>query len=208
MRRAFPILATLGALALAIALAILLRDIVRDLLIIPAVQIFDAALFIFDVVLPQAIPWTVLIALGIYIAFASIYKRPQVQSDDQQQEVIYRGRVQTWAKWIEMTAEGEYFQRHLARELGDLTIDTLAFQNQQSAEEVRELVRAGRLQIPQEISRFLALPPTSINQHRFQRLLDRLLGRENNSAPPPVNINRVISYLEDSLEVNREQWSE
>ncbi|KAA3643378.1 MAG: hypothetical protein DWQ07_22975 [Chloroflexi bacterium] len=196
------ILAFVLVLILAIA-ALFLREIFRESIVQPF-YLFLSLLQLLYLSIPQSLQWAALIGVGILVAFRSLYIRRKRSHEEIEQPVEDRSRLQTWARWIELSQEGQYFQLHMARQLGDLTLAVIAHKEVESIEQVRERARAGKAKTPDHILKFLDLRLSRVNYRRFQQVLPRFnLGKTHSLQE--LGYEPIVDYLESELELDNEQ---
>ena len=187
---------------LAIA-ALFLRETFRESIVQPF-YLFLSLLQLIYLSIPQSFQWAALIGIGILVAFRSLYIRKTRVQEDVEIPVEDRSRLQTWARWIELSQEGQYFQLHMARQLGDLTLDVIAHKEAESIEEVRARARSGKTKAPSHILEFLTLRLSRINYRRFQQVLPRI-GLGSVSSLEELGYEPIVDYLESELELDNEQ---
>ncbi|MBW8012485.1 MAG: hypothetical protein FVQ83_14815 [Chloroflexi bacterium] len=193
-----------GILAITIAgiLALTIKDQIRDSIVQPIYYLLSLAILLFDS-LPQQLVWRFLILFGIIIYVRSLLFDKTQTRLIMKPAPLYKGHVETWARWIEMAKLGEIFKVKLARELGELAIDTLAHREQLEIKEARQQIRDGKIGVPPEIINLInTKPPES---RLFVNPIKNFIQRLNKKGSSPIqdlNLERVFQYLEAELEVN------
>lgn len=195
------IFALIFVLFLAI-LALFLRETFREIIIQPLFLILSFLQLAY-LSIPQGFQWAALIGIGILVAFRSLYIRQKRVHEEMEVPAEERSRLQTWARWLELSQEGQYFQLHMARQLGDLTLDVIAHKEAESVEQLRERARAGETKTPHHVLEFLDLRLSRINYRRFQQVLPRLnLGSPRSLQE--LGYEPIVDYLESELELDHE----
>jgi hypothetical protein len=159
---------------------------------------------------PQKLLWILLLIAVLLIAVRSLVLRPEPRDATAQEEAERPGQVRVLAKWIERTAQGEYFRWSLAQRVGELILDVLAYGERTTSERMKQRLRTGRLPLPPELQTYLL--PLSSTEFRpaFSRpvsLLSRLKRRLRSSRQPSgldPALERAIQFLEDQLEVHHD----
>lgn len=183
-------------------LALTIKDVIRESIVQPIYYLLSLAILVFDS-LPQQFVWGFLILVGIVI-----YSRSLLFDKAQPREVlknptIYKGHVVTWARWIDLAQLGDIYKVKLARELGNLALDTIAHREQLEINEARQQIREGKINLPPEILNLInTKPPESrLNINPFKNFVQRFKKNGNNSLQE-LNMDEVFRYLEAELEAN------
>ena len=194
---------TLSLVLLLAIVTFLLGDTLRDSVVEPLYR----SLYILRLgylTIPQGWQWAVLIGTGITIGFRSLYIQRMRTRDRLEVPVQERSRLESWARWIALAQEGQFFQLHMARKLGDLVLEIMAHREGQSVEIVRENVRGKILVVPDEILKFLDTRLSGGRYRRFQQLLHQF----NLGTLRPLHTlgyEPIVDYLESQLELTIEQ---
>ncbi len=189
------------ALVLTAALTLLLRGLVRELIILPLLQLYWVVRILLESI-PQLLLWSLFVGVALLIAGGSLigWRRAQERAEAAQRE--QPGRVAAWARWIRQAEEGDYSRWRLAHRLGGLALDLLAYRQQCPPEQVKRQLEEGSLAMPPEVRAYLQAglgrglwgPSSHLS----------LLWRRLRGAPPPspldVELEAVIRFLETQLE--------
>ena len=189
-------------LLLTVPLALLLRDFARDVFLVELWRVFWGARILFES-LPQLPIWGLLLVALLVIALRSLVRRKGMRREEAEDEVEYQGQVRVLTRWIQRALEGEYFRWSLAQHLGGLTWEVMAHQERITPDQVKQRLRAGRLDLPPVIQAYLqsARSPSSTTP---AGLLSRIRDRFGSSAQPPSldpALEGVVRFLEDQLQL-------
>lgn len=181
--------------ALLILVTILLFPVRRA--VAGAVMSFAAYLVwsvnILGVVIPQQILWAFLLVLILYIAIGSFYgKRYREESSPVNQSPIV-GAVEAMAGYIEERHRGIYFKWQIAHLLGKV---------QQSIQQTASRGTSSRLPLPSD--RVQAFLDAGLNTSYADYAPEGFV-LKNNSTPLDIELEQVVAYLEEQMEINHEQ---
>ena len=191
---------TLGLISAGV-ITYILKDTIQEFLVEPLYYVASMFILIFGS-FPQQYVWGFLVFVGIIIYASSLSKRRIKTKLNNNPPIHYRGYVETWARWLEMSTEGEIFKTKLARELGELSIRTIAYRNQHSIIEIRKNIKEGKYNLPPEVREIINTePPESrMNVNPLKLIVQRL--RRNTKKPlQDLHLEKVFKYLEAELEV-------
>lgn len=200
-RRLLPIVLVL---LLTVLLALVLRDIARDLFLVELRRAYRDARFLFES-LPQIVIWGLLLVALFVVAVKSLYRRRRPLEKVNEEDVQSRGRVLALTRWIQRTSKGDYFTWSLARYLGDLACEAMAYQERATPEQLKRRLRAGRLDLPPtgsaEIRDYLEFgrnPLFATPAGFFSRIRARL---GTGARPPSFDpaLEDVVEFLEEQL---------
>lgn len=180
--------------ALLILVAVLLFPVRHELA--GAVMSFATYLIwsvnILGMVIPQQVLWAFLLVLILYIAIGSFYgKRYREEKSTENQPPII-GPVEAMAGYIEERHRGVYFKWQIAHLLGKIqqTIkDTASHRNSNL--------------IPQPSNRVQAFLDAGMNTTYVDYAPDGLTIK-NNSTPLDIELEQVVAYLEEQMEIRHE----
>lgn len=189
-------------LLLAIPLVLLLREFTQDVLLIELLRVVWAARILLAS-LPQLPLWLFFVLIALLVAVRSLLRGGRPQPVAPEAEAEYQGRIFDLARRLRRIEEGDYFRWHFSRYLGTLTIDVLAHQQRITPEEIRQRLRTERLDAPPEIQAYLRqglIPIHTLSVNPLSKLR-RLLSPGVQAAPLDEDVETVIRFLEDQLEV-------
>jgi membrane protein implicated in regulation of membrane protease activity len=199
------LLVLVAIVILAIPLALLLRDFVRDLFLVELGRAIWVARLLFES-LPQVMVWAVLVVALLALAVRIFRPRSRAQADQSQVPAEPRGRVHVLSRWIDRSAQSEYFRQSLAHELVGLTWEVMAHREHTFPDRLAQRLRAGELDLPPLVGDMLrsgqtsAVPPPP---GFFSRVWQRLApGRqaESDSGLDPA-LESLVEFLETQLEI-------
>lgn len=181
--------------------ALVLNGIIRET-IAPALLAWVWRVSLMSRGFPQVIVWAFFIALIPIIAvFSLIQGQPGEEAAPEPVPEPMSGRVQAWYRQLARLPEGDYFRDRAVRDIANLALETLAYEERLSREEAIEALRAGSLPVPETVQQFLH---HGLRSHRYGHAPNLAAG--NGQPPAPEQeIEQVIQFLEAELEVNRER---
>jgi hypothetical protein len=170
------ILALVLGLILTIPLALLLRDFVRDVFLVELGRVIWAARLIFES-LPQVFVWAVLVVILLVLAVRTLRSRIRPLPDGAHGPTDPQGRVQALSRWIERSAQSEYFKQSLAHHLTGLAWEVMAHREHTSPDRLKQRQRAGGLDLPPVVGETLRTgqtPYVPTPEGLFSRIWRRL----------------------------------
>ena len=180
--------------ALLILVAILLYPVRRA--VAGAVMSFASYLVwsvnVMGVVIPQQILWVFLLILILYIAIGSFYgKRYREEKSSEEQSPVI-GAVEAMAEYIEERHRGIYFKWQIAHLLGKI---------HKTIEENASRGTSGRIPLPSD--RVQAFLDAGVNTSYADYAPDGFV-LKNNSTPLDIELEQVVAYLEEEMEIKHE----
>ena len=204
MRKRFLVLVVI--VILAIPLAWLLRDFVREVFLVELGRVIWAARILFES-LPQVVVWGVLVAALLGLAAQTFRPRSRPQPDEARGSLIPPGRVQVLSRWIDRSAQSEYFRQSLAHHLAGLAWEVMAHHEHTSPDRLRERLQAGELDLPPLVGETLqsgqspvAPPSAGFFSRLWRRLAIGRPGPEHDAGFDPA-LEPLIEFLEAQLEI-------
>ena len=189
-------------LLLSVPLVFLLQDSVGEGVAVELLRLFWAIRLLYES-LPQLPIWIAFLVFALIAAAGSLLLNGTPSREMAHPRPESRGRVQVLTRWIRRASEGEYFRWRLAQHLGAITRQVLAYQEHVDPQEFEARLRAGRLDLPPPVLEYLqARHETWVP--RPLSLLSRLRHRlrlDGGSQPPDPGLERVVTYLEEQMEV-------
>ena len=188
-------------LLLAVPLVLIVQDFARDVLLVEFLRILWVMRVLFES-LPQVIVWSFLLLLVLLVAVKSLFIGPRSAQEVPDAVAEPQGRVQLLAKQIRHASESEYSAWNLARSLGKLIVEVLAYRQGTTTKEIKRRMRGGTLDTPLEIQTYLwtGLVFRSFTYTGFfSRLRWRLSASSEASSVAP-SLESVVQFLEDQLE--------
>ena len=190
------------ALLLVGVLSLVFRDFVREAIVTPiAYAAWVAGILIES--LPQMILWIALLAVVLWMAVGSLIARPKPIRAFSDAKADRRGQIEVLARRIDLATRGYYFRWHLARRLRDLAVDTLAYRQRMTPEQVNQHLEAGTLDIPPAIRAYFQAEPTLGSASRLPYLRHRF---QPHPATSPLDLDpeEVVRFLEAQAEVHHD----
>ena len=184
----------LFSIALLIIVAILLYPVRHE--VAGAVMNFASYLVwtvnVMGVVIPQQILWAFLLILILYIAIGSFYgKRYREEKSPENQSPVI-GAVEAMAGYIEERHRGIYFKWQIANLLGKI---------QQTIQQSASRGTSSRIPLPSDsVQAFL---DAGVNTSYADYAPDGFV-LKNNSTPLDIELEQVVAYLEEQMEIRHE----
>ena len=147
---------------------------------------------VMGVVIPQQILWAFLLILILYIAIGSFYgKRYREEKSPENQSPVI-GAVEAMAGYIEERHRGIYFKWQIANLLGKI---------QQTIQESASRGTSSRIPLPSDsVQAFL---DAGVNTSYADYAPDGFV-LKNNSTPLDIELEQVVAYLEEQMEIRHE----
>jgi len=149
--------------------------------------------------LPQLIPWLLFLIIAFFMAVRTIGLLKTKGKAKQSELPDGTGQVSFWAKRINKTAPGGYYQRDNARLLGRLTIGTLNLQGRKNHKKPAAQLVTEASDIPDDIKAYF-LAGFEFETARIPKFgrLRRFLRRLGYKKTDPLDLDpeRVVEYLE------------
>jgi hypothetical protein len=180
-------------------LAIVLKDAIWNQLIAPFLyQLWLTWIFMRS--MPQIVYWNSLVVLIAIVTLISLIKHRRRKSNTIQEVIQTQDPVAKVANSISDLHKGTFFKWLIANQLGTLARSILIYQHGEVALPKRRLI--GRTwNPPAHIQRYLeaGLASSLINKPR------RWLLFKSSDSPFDIDVNTVVEYLEDQLEIKSER---
>jgi hypothetical protein len=200
MRRRLILLGLI--ILISIPLVATLRSFTRDyvMALIPRL-LWIVRLFISSI--PQLFFWFLFLSISLFIAGRSLIKHRRPAPTSSTSITPLAGRVQALMHAIDRTSQGVYFKWRLAQHLLGLTLETMAYRERVSPDEMRQRLKSGTLIMPPTIKGYLQTgltPVYTAPAGLFSRIKQRL--RQGVIISPlDLNPETIIQFLEDQLEI-------
>ncbi|OGF54138.1 MAG: hypothetical protein A2Z21_07125 [Candidatus Fraserbacteria bacterium RBG_16_55_9] len=188
-------------LLLSSLLALLFQDFLREVIVVPLLYAYwFMRLYVES--LPQSFLWALFMAAVIAIAVKSISARTaKSRHGHRGLQKERQGKIEVWVERVRLAKRGKYFRVRLARRLAEFSLETLAYRERRTPEEIREQLQSGRSGIPQEIETYLQAGLSMNIQNADSGDTTRLRTRKN--SPLQLNPERVVEFLEHLLQGRR-----
>lgn len=186
-------------LLLTIPLVLTFRDLVRAVIVIPLLYLVWLGRLVY-LSIPQSLWWAMFLTLALFLTAKSLSAKTRLEPP-RQVELTREGRITAWARRLDRMKRGDYFRWCVARDLGQLGLELLAYRARISPgqRDVRREIE--KLEAPPEIQAFfqagLLLP-----SYRRASLLSRLVPwRRPNEPVSPLDLDpeRVVQFLETQV---------
>lgn len=182
--------------AAVIFMALFMRDFVREGIIIPFFKL--ARLF---QSFPQEVLWFFFLGLVVYVAAKSLKNWEIQKRKNKKTKTEQLGRIESLAILIKQARQGTYTRERLARRLGELTLQTLAYQERHSLDAMKARLRRGDLNVPPDILNYLQAGLSW--EHAFHQRKGRWPFRKQIlSSPLDLDPLEVVEFIESLLEVS------
>ena len=206
-RLRLTVLVIMLAFPIALLLAWLRDGAIRDLIALPFLYMaWLARVYVRSV--PRPLFWGGLLIFGVVLAVINVLTalhRRRGDDDpvlDAELRPDYRGKVRQLTSQIRFAARSLYFKRSLAKRLGRLILESRDYGGQYQPAELGRTLDA--LGASEDVRRFFEdgeeLVPSSRRAGVLLWFQRRLRSRDRASAPPS-DLEKVVQFLEDRLEV-------
>lgn len=186
---------TSGAIIIAIILYWFFRDLIREIVIMPATYFLWLTKMIFESFNQQAI-WISLIIVATIIIFSTLSPISERQRKKHTDSYEPLNRVAQWANRLHDIDRGDYLKWRLAQHLSKLTIETLAYRNGMTVEQVTKELEIGNLYTTPKIHSYLK---AAHNSKQIPTSQNHILKKKKTSFLD-LDIEHLITYLEKLLE--------
>ena len=195
-----------------IGLALRYQGLLKEIVLIPLLYVMwvtELVLKSFD----QRCIWLMALVVAVSLSLAFSY-RTRSPEDIYLKSVSHRfldsGRIRYWRRQIRIGSSALYTSGFHRSELSRLVIESLAYREGVSAEEIKEQLNAGAITVPSEVSYVLGLD--EIQDHpdkplgfvkRTARWFNHIF--EQFVSPkfiPNPRLEKVVEYLEGLMEVD------
>jgi hypothetical protein len=150
--------------------------------------------------LPQQLVWSLLILAGAWVAIQVVINVRLPKQPDKAPVRYYPSRVENWERWLNFANEGELNRLKLARELTNLTLETLANREGQNFSNIRRGLQNGSILLPDEVIKLMKSTPVGNDIHPLTKLIHRFTRSGQKSSFHP-EVEETVRYLESELEV-------
>jgi len=200
------------AVAAIIVLAFALIGVVRQF-IAPFILRTIWRVYLMSDSIPQVMIWAVFVAFIPVLAVFILIGEYSGTVDDTGLEVKrQRGRVSDLRRMIRRSGRGPYFRRQLIRQMTELTLETLQQTERLTREEAKERLRGRQSPLTPDVqdyldqgARRLTLVEEDVPRSGLRRLLALFEDASNGSATADPELEVLVTFLEQELEVSRER---
>jgi|CXWL01.1.fsa_nt_gi hypothetical protein len=148
---------------------------------------------IFGRTIPQQVLWLFLLILILYIAVGSFYGKRYREESSSEETVAVVGAVEAMAGYIEERHRGVYFKWQIAHLLAKI---------QQTIQETASRGTLNRFPLPSDSVR--AFLDAGLNT-TYADYAPNGLTLKNISTPLDIELEQVVDYLEEQMEIRHEQ---
>jgi hypothetical protein len=195
-----------------VGLALRYQDSLKEIILIPLLYVMwvtELVLKSFD----QRCIWLMALVVAVSLSLAFSY-RSRTPVDIYQRTMSQRfpdsGRIRYWRRQIRIGSSTLYTSGFHRSELSRLVIETLAYREGVSAEEIREQLNVGVISVPSEVRYILGLDevqdhpdqPLGVMKRTarwFNQVFRQLLAPK---ILPNPRLEKVVEYLESLMEVD------
>ena len=202
MKKRFPVYGII--LVIAIALAIGLQNFVRDMIVVPLLNIILIATHLFQNI-DQSILWVAFILFTIIFCIKSLKKTSTTPKASEKSQGNITGPVSIWAKRIRDADNGVHSERDLKRHLKSLLILALAYHRGKKLIQIKGSTKSEDLEVPSAIQDYFDVfdnenPPPAHFFPVLGSLLRTWIGNRKSSRLNTESEN-VVKYMENLLKV-------
>ncbi|MFN2237706.1 MAG: hypothetical protein ACK2U1_26030 [Anaerolineales bacterium] len=206
------LLAALAVFAVVVGLALYYQDSLKEIILIPLLYVTwvtELVLKSFD----QRCIWlmALVVAVSLSVAFSRRSRSPvEFYQRSVSPNFPESGRIRYWKRQIRIGSGALYTSGFHRSELSRLVIETLAYREGVSAEEIREQLNVGVIAVPSEVRTILGLDELQDQPEKPSGFMKRTTRWFNQFfrqlfAPkftPKPRLEKVVEYLESLMEVD------
>ena len=192
LRRFVPLIISL---ALSMLLAFLIRDFVREVIVLPFLQLAWYVSLILRS-FPDSLFWILFVLVALVVAVRSLFREPPEGGRVRRTGRDQGGPVTNWARLMEHAEKGGYSKWQLSQSLTKLTWEILGRERSAGIQQIEHDIQSYALDLPPEIRAYfeaglLPYQPISAFKRRFQK---------QTKTPLDLPPEQVIQYLEQQLD--------
>ena len=194
-------------LVAAIPITIGLEGFVRDIIIVPMLNILMVGTYFIQII-PQSILWVAFMLFAIIFCIRSLKKTSTTSRAIKISQRNITGPVSIWVKRVRDADNGVHSERDLKQHLKSLLISTVAYNDGKRLIQIKGSLKSDDLKIPPEIQEYFnvcdnEIPPTHNFLPEIGSLLRTWLGKRK---PTFLNTESedVIKYMENLLKVKHD----
>lgn len=182
-------------------LAVLLADFFRQTIIIPIAQFFNGVLWIvrsFIESIDQVIFWVSFLIIALIIAGTSLFNPSKIVASDNLAVPKHKSQIAVWRERIDNLHRGEYFKWRLAKNLGGLAIEVIAFRHGLDPAQALIQLEEQSIIVPDDILAYIiAGQRSSPLKSNFLKIGEGIY--TNNSSPLELDPEVLLNYLDTQL---------
>jgi hypothetical protein len=187
------------ALLLTGLLALIISGTIGDAVVVPLLLLAWAAQVLYQSI-HQGLLWGVFVLIALVLV-ATSFPWSSAPLPSISPHAAARGRVADWSGWLGAAKRDDYSRWRLAQRLSQLAIDTLAFREQCSTQEITQRLNNGSLDIPPQLRAYLYAGNMSYTpKFRPRRRFGRPAQNPPRADPLVLDPQLVIDYLEHTLQ--------
>ena len=194
-------------LVAAIPITIGLEGFVRDIIIVPMLNILMVGTYFIQII-PQSILWVAFMLFAIIFCIRSLKKTSTTSRAIKISQRNITGPVSIWVKRVRDADNGVHSERDLKQHLKSLLNSTVAYNDGKRLIQIKGSLKSDDLKIPPEIQEYFnacdtEIPPTHNFLPKIGSLLRTWLGKRK---PTFLNTESedVIKYMENLLKVKHD----
>ena len=208
------LLTALLVFVIVVGLALFYQDSLKEIILIPLLYVMWVAELVlksFD----QRCIWlmALIVAVSLSLAFS---RRSRSPVDGYQRSLPQRfpdsGRIRYWKRQIRIGSSALYTSGFHRSELSRLVIETLAYREGFSAEEIKEQLNGGMITVPSEVRYILGLDEVQDHPDKPSGFIKRTTRWINQffkqlfapKSTPKPRLEKIIEYLESLMEVDND----
>jgi len=193
MSRHVPVIGQ--ALLLVGLLALVISGTFGEVVVVPLLFLWWAAQVLYQSI-PQALLWGVFVAIAVLLV-AKNFPASSVPPPPAAPQSVAQGRVADWSRRLHDSRRDDHSRWRLAQRLALLAIETLAFREQYTPQDISRRLRDGSLDIPPQVRAYLLAGSAPYTPRPKLR---RRFGQPTPADPLATNPQIVIDFLEDTVQ--------
>jgi hypothetical protein len=187
------------ALLLTCLLALIISGTIGDAVVLPLLLLAWFAQVLYQSI-HQGLLWGIFVLIAMLL-LATSFPWSSAPLPAINPQAAAQGRLADWSRWIAAAKRDDYSRWRLAQRLTQLAIDTLAFREQCSTQEITRRLNNGSLDIPPQLRAYLYAGNMSYTpKFRQRRRFGRPAQDPPRADPLALDPQLVIEYLEHTLQ--------
>ena len=179
--------------------AYILRGFVRFYILVPIVYAARIEQIILNAI-PQVAYWIVFLFMIFLLAAHSLLLKRAPRKVTPTLVEKWDSRARQFSQWFTSSRKSEYSKWMLARQISDLTINLLVYQERISADEVGSFIRRGKISMPPEVRNYL-LAGLEVPSFRHYSEFINYWKLSNQASPLDLNPEMIIEFLESRVQI-------
>ena len=195
-------LITIGVIIIVSAvLAFVLGDFIHHNIILPIANILNKFIWVVQLFIEsidQVIFWISFLIIALLIASGSLFNPAKVSHPPGKSALIHKSRFAIWQERIKNLHRGDYFKWRLAKNLGGLALEAIAFRQGITVDQALIHLKEKQLDVPDEICAYIIAGQRS---SPFKEDTLSVRGRKSRNSLLPLELDPgiLLDFLDTQL---------